>query len=390
MDLELDDDQRVLRDSALAVLERACPPALVRRVHEDRANSKDRGADSAAEGVRELWQTLVGLDWPALGMPAEHGGLGGGFVEVGVLIEALGTHVAPGPYLSTATQFSPALSAAGSGACLAQVAAGELTGTVAIAERGRWSPRIPATVAEPDGSGDWVLSGTKSHVLDGATADEMVVVARGGRGPGVFLVPAAAVRAEPLSVIDPTLGLATVHLDRARVAPERVLVEPGDPRAGQIIERTLDVATAALALSTVATCRRIFDTTLEYVKLREQFGRPIGSFQAVKHRLADCYLAVERADALAWFAVATVAEHDDRLPVAASMAKCAAGDCQRLLTRDGLQLHGGIGYTWENDLHFWLKRAATGELLFGTSAAHRARLGRLLDLEAPVTGGAVA
>jgi alkylation response protein AidB-like acyl-CoA dehydrogenase len=177
--------------------------------------------------------------------------------------------------------------------------------------------------------------------------------------------------------------LATVVLDAVGVGPDRVLVEPGDERAEEVLQHALDVATAAFSLSTVATCRWILDTTVAYAKEREQFGRPIGSFQALQHRLADCYLAVERADALAWFAIATVAEDDPRLPVAASMAKSAAGDCQRLLTRDGLQLHGGIGFTWEHDLHLWLKRAAAGELLLGTSAAHRARLAGLLALEVP-------
>jgi alkylation response protein AidB-like acyl-CoA dehydrogenase len=142
------------------------------------------------------------------------------------------------------------------------------------------------------------------------------------------------------------------------------------------------VATAALAVSTVATCRAIFESTLQYAKDRHQFGRPIGSFQAVKHRLADCYLAVERAAALATVATVAIAEDDRRRPLAISMAKAAAGDCQRLLARDGLQLHGGIGFTWEHDLHLLLKRAVTGELLFGTSAWHRARVGALLGLEA--------
>jgi alkylation response protein AidB-like acyl-CoA dehydrogenase len=137
-----------------------------------------------------------------------------------------------------------------------------------------------------------------------------------------------------------------------------------------------------MALSTVAACRAIFEMTLQYAKDREQFGRPIGSFQALKHRLADMYLAVERASSLAYFAVLTIAEDDDRRAVATAMAKAAAGDCQRLLARDGLQLHGGVGFTWEHDLHFLLKRAKAGDLLFGTAAVHRAHLARLLGLEA--------
>jgi alkylation response protein AidB-like acyl-CoA dehydrogenase len=178
------------------------------------------------------------------------------------------------------------------------------------------------------------------------------------------------------------MPIATVSLRDVEVDGERVLVEPGEPAAESIVTRALEVATTAMALSTVATCRAIFETTLQYAKDREQFGRPIGSFQALKHRLADCYLAVERAAALGWFAALTIAEDDPRRAVAASMAKAAASDCQRLLVRDGLQLHGGIGFTWEHDLHFALKRAKSADLLFGSGVAHRTRVAELLGLAA--------
>jgi alkylation response protein AidB-like acyl-CoA dehydrogenase len=147
-----------------------------------------------------------------------------------------------------------------------------------------------------------------------------------------------------------------------------------------VVALALDEATVAMALSTVSTCRAIFEATVEYAKVREQYGRPIGSFQALKHRLADCFLAVERAGALAWFATLTVAEDDPRRPLAVAMAKAAASDCAQLLSRDGLQLHGGIGFTWEHDLHFLLKRAVTGDLLFGGGAFHRARAASLMAL----------
>ena len=222
----------------------------------------------------------------------------------------------------------------------------------------------------------------KSHVVDGATADEIAVVARGDDGLGAFVVPGTDVQATERHVIDPTLPVATVTLAGVEVTGDRVLVEPGDPAAERAIGRALEEATVAMALSTVATCRTIFEVTLQYAKDREQFGKPIGSFQALKHRLADCYLAVERASALGYFAALTIAEDDPRRAVATSMAKAAAGDCQRLLVRDGLQLHGGIGFTWENDLHFALKRAKAGDLLFGTAAFHRARLAELLGLAA--------
>jgi alkylation response protein AidB-like acyl-CoA dehydrogenase len=255
-----------------------------------------------------------------------------------------------------------------------------------VAEPGRWRPDAVATTARRVGEG-WVLDGTKSHVLDGATAGHLAVVARlpgtsGTHGLGVLLVPGAAVRATAVDVIDPTMPVATVVLDGVVVDDAAVLVEPGDDRAPMVIDRALQHAVAALAVSTTATCRHIFEITLQYAKDREQFGRPIGSFQALKHRLADLYLAVERSASLAYFAILTIAEDDGRRAVAASMAKAAAGDCQRLAAKDGLQLHGGIGFTWEHDLHFLLKRAKSGDLLFGTAAAHRAHLAQLLGLEA--------
>ncbi|MFV0318035.1 MAG: acyl-CoA dehydrogenase family protein, partial [Microthrixaceae bacterium] len=226
-----------------------------------------------------------------------------------------------------------------------------------------------------------------SHVLDGATADEIAVVARSDAGLGVFVVAGDQVQATPVEAMYPTMPVATVALGGVEVAGERVLVEPGDPRACDVVAAAMHEATVAMALTTVAACRSVLEATVEYAKVRQQFGRPIGSFQAVKHRLADCYLAVERADALAWFAALAIAEDDPRVPLAVAMAKAATGDCTELLVRDGLQLHGGIGYTWENDLHFVLKRAITGDQLFGAAEFHRARVAELLDLTAS-TGAA--
>ncbi len=295
------------------------------------------------------------------------------------MVEELGRVTAPGPYLATATQFTSAVLAAGSSYALDAVAAGRRTGTLAVAERGRWDVGALGTSAEQVGGG-WRIHGTKSHVLDGASADELVVVTGGEAGLGMFVVPATAVDATASATVDPTWPLATVALAGVDVEGDRVLVEPGDPRAADVVARALDQATVAIALSTVATCRSIFEATVGYAKDREQFGRPIGSFQAVKHRLADCFLAVERASALGWFAALTVSEDDPRRPLAVAMAKAAAGDCAQLLTRDGLQLHGGIGFTWEHDLHFALKRAVTGDLLFGGASAQRARAAALMGL----------
>jgi alkylation response protein AidB-like acyl-CoA dehydrogenase len=137
----------------------------------------------------------------------------------------------------------------------------------------------------------------------------------------------------------------------------------------------------AWAVSTVGTCRAIFEATLQYTKDRIQFDRPIGSFQAIKHRLADMYLAVERAHALVYFAAATIAEDHERRTEACALAKAIAGECQQLVAQDGLQLHGGIGYTWEHDLHFLLKRAKLGDVLLGNATQHRVRLASILGID---------
>lgn len=377
MDLEFTDLQLELRDTARSVLASACPPSVVRSVYEP---GQDARGSTPGE---QLWATFASLDWPGLALPESAGGLGFGLVEIGILAEELGRVAAPSPYLATVTQFAAAVQRTGSSFRLADVAAGTCTGALALAERGRWDLGAVATRAVPDGSG-WRLDGTKSHVLDGATADELVVVARGAAGPGVFVVPAQRVAAAPVETMDPTMPLANVVIDGVVVGDDRVLLRPGDPCAVDVIERTLDEATVVMALSTVGTCRSILEATVDYAKQRHQFGRPIGSFQAVKHRLADCFLSVERAGALAWFAALTVAEDDSRRQLAVAMAKAAAGDCAQLLSRDGLQLHGGIGFTWEHDLHFALKRAVTGDLLFGGAVVHRSRVAELMGL---VVGG---
>lgn len=372
MDLELDDEHLELREHARAFLDDACPPSLVRAVHEGR----DR-----ADG---LWSAMVDLGWPGISAPAASGGLGQGFITEAVLAAELGRVVAPSPWMATVTQFDPVLVEADASELATQVSRGAVTGALAMEEAGGCRPEHVATTARRDADG-WVLHGVKTPVPDGASADQLAVVARldgtsGDAGLGAFLVPRTDATVEPLDVIDPTMPLARVRLDGVRVRAGAVLLDPRDPTSGPALERVRRHATVLLALHGVATCREIFATTLAYAKVRHQFGRPIGANQAVKHRLADLFLAVERADALCWYAALTVAEDDSRAPVATAMAKAAAGDCQRLATRDGLQLHGAIGFIREHDLHLWLTRATTCSFLFGNAERHRIDLASLLDL----------
>lgn len=382
MDLELSEEEADLRDNVRAVLTSICPPAAVRATFEGKG---DRAS---------IWRRMVELDWPALAIPEAFGGLGMGYVSVALVAEELGRAVAPGAFLATVTQFVPAVREVGgeselAAQLLSRVAAGAATGTVALAEHGRWQPATVAATASETAEG-WVLHGTKHAVLDGGEADEVLVVARAGgtSGPdglGVFVVPGSTLAGTPgvlapRTTIDPTLPLADLTLDGVVVPADRVLASPGAVGVSRALDRAGHEATVALATATMGACRVIFERTLEYAKVREQYGRPIGSFQALKHRLADMYLAVERATALCYFAALTIAEEDPRRAEAASMAKAAAGECQRLLAKDGIQLHGGIGVTWENDLHFPVKRAITGDALYGNAVHHRARLAAMLGL----------
>ena len=381
MDLEFSAEEIELRDNVRSVLAKVCPPAVVRGVYEGRTDGF------------EVWERMCELDWPALGIPEQFGGLGQGFVDTTIVCEELGRVVAPGPYLATVTQFAPVLveiaSAGDTGAdVLAEVSAGRVTGALALAEDARIGVGAVRTVASSR-NGRWTLDGVKTTVMDGDRADRVAVVARregteGDDGLGLFLVDRGRAEVSERTLIDPSIHVADLTLRSVGVDAGAVLAEPGEPGVAEALRRGLEQATIAIAASTVGSCRRIFEMTLEYAKVREQFGKPIGSFQALKHRLADMFLAVERATALVYYAALTVEEDDPRRAEAASLAKSAAGDCQRLLAEDGLQLHGGIGMTWEHDLHFFLKRAKVGEALFGTSTAHRAALAAMLGL--PVDG----
>lgn len=366
MDFELTTDQVELQNAVRTVLEQECPPAYARRVAE------------TGEAADELWSTMCGLDWPALAIPADAGGLGASWVELAVVLEELGWAAAPGPFLSTVTQFVPLLLESGSTEqhkrWVTPVASGELTGTIAIDEgAGTWSlDQVAASVAA-DGDG-YRLWGRKRFVLDGSTADEIAVAARLDGVLVVAVVPGDDIEARGIPSIDGTTQHADLTLDGIRLDRDRVLALPEPSRA---LERALEQAVTAVALSTVGTCQRILDLVVDYVKQRRQFGVPIASFQAVKHKIVDMYRDVERARALGYFSALCIAEDDPRRAFAAAAAKAAAGECQQRLVQDGLQLFGGIGYTWENDLHLFLRRAKVGELHLGGAVQHRRRVAKL-------------
>ena len=370
MDLEFTPEQEELGAQVRAVLRRECPISLVREIVE-----KGKTAD-------DLWARMVELDWPALSIAEADGGLGGSFLDLAVVVEELGMVMAPGPFLPTVSQFVPVVRELGTTEqrqrFLGAVASGSLTGTVALADSGRSWDGTALTARPSDGG--WVLSGSKHNVVEGGAVDEIAVVGTDENGAvAVFVVPSSSADATAVRSLDASRQLARVSFDGVEVAAERRLGRTGDDaRPG--LDRALQEATVSLALETVGTCQTIFDIALEYAKDRKQFGVPIGSFQAMKHKFANMFIALQRARATAYFAAATIAEEDDRRAVAAAMAKSAAGDCQELLAQEGVQSLGGIGYTWEHDMHLYVKRAKSSGFLFGDARSHRTKVAQAVGL----------
>jgi alkylation response protein AidB-like acyl-CoA dehydrogenase len=362
VDLEFTSEQEELRASVRSFLDKECTLAVVRDVVET-------GNPAAA-----LWQSMVALDWPALNVPEEDGGIGLTFVETAVVVEELGHSVAPGPLLTTVSQFVPIVIEAGTAAqrqkFLPDVASGVTTGAVALADHPTGWSLDDVTMAAERAEGGWVLDGTKHGVMAGHGVDELATVARVGEGVGVFIVPSADAGLITVNSLDASRPVSTASLERVLVPDERVLGAPGSIETTRAVVRAVEEATAALALETVGACDALFQMVLAYVKDRKQFGVPVGSFQAMKHKMSNMFLAVERARSLCYFAVAAIAEDTPQRAAAVAMAKAASDDCQHLVCRESLQSFGGIGFTWEHDGHFFMKRATADGALFGGAPLH--------------------
>jgi hypothetical protein len=358
------EERAELRDAVRALLTRHPP------VRPDPA--------TAPTGDPAIWSLLAEqVGACGLAVPERHGGAGGTLAETAVVCEELGRSLASVPYLSSSVLAVEAL-LTGYGEVAAEylpaLASGALIGTLAWAENGDWTPAAFRTTAEAGG-----LTGEKDHVLDGAAAGLFLVPATGPSGRcGIYAVERSApgVTVTPLTTMDPTRPLARVSFAGA---PARPLTETGlDVRLRQTgtaaCERLMAVACAALSAEQAGGARHCLELTLEHVRTRVQFGRPIGSFQAVKHRLADLYVLVTSADSASQDAVRAVAEHADDQGVRAALAKAYCSEAFRTVTAEMIQLHGGIGFTWEHDAHHYFKRAHGADQLFGAAARHRARL----------------
>ncbi|MBL7492162.1 acyl-CoA dehydrogenase family protein [Frankia sp. AgB1.9] len=365
------EEQRELRRTVRAFLEHAAPEPEVRRLMETRA-----GYDPA------VWAQLAGeLDLVGLAIPEEFGGAGASFVEVAIVAEEMGRRLLCAPYLSTAVLAVGTLLRSGDAgaqkAWLPGIAAGETIATLAFAEEnGRWDASGITAVAARSGDG-WTLTGTKSYVLDGHTADLLLVAARTAAGVSLFAVPGDAVglTRAPLATLDQTRRLARVELAGV---PATLVGEDG---AGwPVIEHVLNLAAVALAAEQAGGAEVALNMAVQYAKDRVQFGRQIGSFQAVKHRCADMLLEVESARSAAYYAAWCAAgatagdESADELAKIAAVAKAYCSEAYTQVAADNIQVHGGIGFTWEHSAHLYFRRAKSDELLFGDPALWRDRL----------------
>jgi alkylation response protein AidB-like acyl-CoA dehydrogenase len=350
-------------------------------------------AKSSETEVRRLMETEEGYDpdvWKQMGeqmglqglaIPEEYGGSGYTFVELIVILEEMGRRLLPAPYFSTAVLAAQTLIHSGDDAAkkdlLPGIASGETIATLALTEdNGRWDESGITLTATKDGDG-YKLSGSKMFVLDGHVANEILVAGRTDSGVSLFHVSADAqgLTRTALATMDQTRKQA--KLDFADT-PARLIGSDGG--GWQVLERVLDLAAVALAAEQVGGAQECLDMSVDYAKNRVQFGRPIGSFQAIKHKCADMLLEVESAKSAAYYAGWCAAELNDELPAVASLAKAYCSDAYFHASAENIQIHGGIGFTWEHPAHLYFKRAKSSELLFGDPTYHRELLAQRIGL----------
>ncbi len=327
---------------------------------------------------RDSWRRLNSdLGLSAVHIPEAYGGQGFGFVELAIVLEEMGRALLCGPYFSSVVLAANAILNAGTEdqkqALLPAIAAGETVAALAFSEvNGRWDSSGVAVTAAPSGGG-YKLDGVKSFVLDGHTADLIVVLARkpgtsGDEGLSFFTVrgDAKGLQRRLLKSVDATRKLAMLTFNGVQA---ELLGEAGGAAAP--FARTLDQAAVCLANEIVGGADQLRQSALDYVKMRMQFGRPIASFQAIKHKCADMLVEVELAKSAAYYAAEAAAEDAADLPAIASLAKACAADAFMQTARETIQLHGGIGFTWDNDTHLWFKRAKSSEVFLGSPTYHR-------------------
>ncbi len=328
----------------------------------------------------EHWSEIAEMGWQAMAIPEEYGGAGFGFLELAVILEEQGRVLFTAPFLSTAVLAAHALLIGGTEEQkqrhLPGIAAGEVVATVAASDAtGELTADGTETTAVPDGDG-WLLTGTKRFVLDGHTADLVIVTAATDDGMGAFIVDHADVNASVLPTMDETRKQAEVSLDGVRVDASARLETDVEGLLGR-----LDlIAGAALSIESVGAAQKCLDMSVEYAKDRKQFNRPIGSFQSIKHKCADMLVTLEAAKSAAYYSAWAVGEGAEDVAEAVAIAKAYGTDAFYHCAAENIQIHGGIGFTWEHDAHLYFKRAKSSQLMFGSPQHQRRRLAALLEL----------
>ncbi len=371
MNFAFSEEQEELRNIVRQFLDAKSPEAAVREQMDT-----TKGFDDA------VWKQMseqLGLQ--SLIIPEEFGGSGYSYVELIVVLEEMGRALLCAPYFSTVVLAANTLIHSGDDAArkslLPGIASGETIATLAFTEpNGRWDESGIEATATPDGDG-WKISGAKSFVLDGHTADLVLVAARTSAGVSLFHVAgdAAGLTRTALSTMDQTRKQAKLDFDGVSAT---LIGTDGD--GWDVLSRVLDLAAVALAAEQVGGAQKCLDMSVEYAKVRVQFGRPIGSFQAIKHKCADMLLEVESAKSAAYYAGWCAAELNDELPSVASLAKAYCSDAYFHAAAENIQIHGGIGFTWEHPAHLYFKRAKSSELLFGDPTYHRELLAQRIGI----------
>jgi alkylation response protein AidB-like acyl-CoA dehydrogenase len=358
MQFGLSESQEFLKDGARKFFAGECPPVEMRRLMET-----DTAYDAA------LWSKLTDQGYTGIIFPEEYGGVGLGKVELMLLMEEAGRALLPGPFFSTVVLAGSVLDAVATPALKKQylepICRGEVRSTVAFVEdSANWDPRSVELSAK---SGK--LTGEKFFVSDAAIADFLIAVAR----DGVFVVNSKArgLKISPMYGMDLTRKLYVVEFSDT---PAEKIASTSE------LERAFDIATAALAAELVGGMQRTLDITVEYAKTRKQFGKPIGMFQAVQHQCADMYLETESSRSAVYYAGWALEENSPDAITAVSIAKMYASDAARTVGNRGIQIHGGMGFTWENDIHLYYRRAKASETAFGDATFHRERIAsRVID-----------
>ncbi len=358
----------MLRQSARQFLETECAMTYVRKMMDD-----DTGFS------QEQWKKMADLGWMGLIFPESNGGAGLNMVDLVVVLEEMGRVVMPGPFFASVILGGLAIDLGGTDAqkqkYLTPIAAGQLRATLAqVEESGRWDAEGIQLKARKSGTG-YSLSGTKLFVHDAHNADVLVVPARtsrgGAKGVTLFLVDAKqkGVATTLLKTMDQTRKLCEVTLSNVKVGGDAVLGAVGEGWA--LLDRLVDRAKVALCAEMCGGAQKVLEMSVEYAKVREQFGRPIGSFQAIQHKCANMMVQVESAKSATYYAAWAVANDVPEAHLAACMAKAYCSDAYRYVSSEGIQIHGGIGFTWEHDMHLYFKRAKGSEVTFGDATWNR-------------------